>query len=73
VRIVPSRALLKLADVRYCTVYGNQDSVGAAIRNSGLERSDLYVTSKWGYGDPEYALRESLKQVCSIRCELELL
>ncbi|KAF5312025.1 hypothetical protein D9619_002399 [Psilocybe cf. subviscida] len=43
--------------------YRNQEIVGTAIRNSKLKRSKLFVTSKWGYGDPEYALRESLKQI----------
>src|ERR1043166_9060224 len=43
--------------------YGNEASVGAAIRASGLRREDIYVTTKlWNddHGDPEGALDTSL-------------
>ncbi|KAG2009758.1 aldo-keto reductase [Coprinopsis cinerea AmutBmut pab1-1] len=38
--------------------YENEESVGKAIRESGLERSQLYVTTKYSYG--HVPLRESL-------------
>ncbi len=43
--------------------YGNEASVGAAIRASGISREDIYVTTKlWNddHGDPEGALDTSL-------------
>ena len=27
--------------------YGNEDSVGAAIRNSGVDREQLFITGNW--------------------------
>lgn len=43
--------------------YANESSVGTAIRESGLSRSELYITSKYGYGDVEVAFNASLKSV----------
>src|SRR5436190_9037568 len=46
--------------------YGNEASVGAAIRSSGLRREDIYVTTKlWNddHGDPEAALDASLRNL----------
>ncbi len=44
--------------------YGNEASVGAAIRASGARREDVFVTTKlWNddHGDPEGALDKSLR------------
>jgi diketogulonate reductase-like aldo/keto reductase len=43
--------------------YGNEESVGKAIRDSGVARQDIYVTTKlWNsaHGDPAQALDRSL-------------
>ena len=43
--------------------YGNEESVGKAIRDSGIARADIYVTTKlWNsaHGDPAQALERSL-------------
>ena len=43
--------------------YGNEESVGKAIRDSGIAREEIYVTTKlWNsdHGDPEQALERSL-------------
>jgi diketogulonate reductase-like aldo/keto reductase len=45
------------------SVYQNQESVGLAIRESGLSRAELYLTSKWGFGNIHDALNESLTKV----------
>ena len=44
-------------------MYQNEDSVGAAIRESGLKRNELYITTKFGGGDIEKKFKESLKKV----------
>ena len=46
-------------------VYLNEDSVGAAIRESGLKRNELYITTKFGGGDIEKNFKESLNKVRS--------
>jgi len=43
--------------------YRNETSVGRAIRESGLPREDLYVTTKWGFGDVQDAISMSLTQL----------
>jgi len=40
--------------------YENEQYVGLAIRESGLSRSELYVTSKYGFGDLQKAFHTSL-------------
>jgi len=45
------------------SAYGNEESVGAAIRMSGISRESIFVTTKlWNsdHGDPERALDTSL-------------
>lgn len=49
-------------------VYGNEESVGIAIKNSGLKREDIFLTSKvWnanqGYETTIKAFEESLKKL----------
>lgn len=40
--------------------YQNEQYVGRAIRESGLARDELYVTSKWGFGNLQEAFHASL-------------
>lgn len=47
-------------------IYGNEESVGAALRSSGVPREQIYVTTKlWNdhHGDPERAFDGSLKRL----------
>ncbi|KAF8608380.1 putative GCY1-galactose-induced protein of aldo/keto reductase family [Ceratobasidium sp. AG-I] len=44
--------------------YGNEEAVGRAIRESGIPRSELFVTTKladWDHDDPKRGLEGSLK------------
>jgi diketogulonate reductase-like aldo/keto reductase len=46
--------------------YGNETSVGKAVRDSGIARQDIFVTTKlWNsdHGDPEQALQKSLDKL----------
>ncbi|KAI0770185.1 Aldo/keto reductase [Fomes fomentarius] len=46
--------------------YQTEDSVGRAIRESALDRSDLYITTKWsGLTSIPEAIKNSLEQVYS--------
>ena len=45
-------------------VYANEQYVGAAIRESGLARQDMWVTSKYNGGDPLDSAHTSLREVC---------
>ncbi|KAL6302004.1 Aldo/keto reductase [Sparassis latifolia] len=55
--------------------YGNQDSVGAAIHESGLSRSELFITSKWSRDTTPIseALQESLTQLGVKQLDLYLI
>jgi diketogulonate reductase-like aldo/keto reductase len=47
-------------------IYGNEESVGAALRKSGIRRDKIFLTTKlWNadHGDPERALDESLRKL----------
>jgi diketogulonate reductase-like aldo/keto reductase len=47
-------------------MYGNEESVGAAIRKSGIPRENIFVTTKlWNsdHGNPERALDTSLRKL----------
>ena len=47
------------------SLYGNEESVGAAIRTSGISREEIFVTTKlWNsdHASPERALETSLKK-----------
>jgi len=44
-------------------LYGNEDGVGEAIRESGLSRKELYVTTKYSSGQIQKTARESLVQL----------
>jgi diketogulonate reductase-like aldo/keto reductase len=41
-------------------IYGNEESVGAALVESGLARTDFYLTTKYDGGDIQKAVRDSL-------------
>ncbi|PPQ95290.1 hypothetical protein CVT26_014864 [Gymnopilus dilepis] len=43
--------------------YANEQFVGLAIQKSGLSREDLFVTSKFGFGNVQDAFRASLKNL----------
>lgn len=46
--------------------YGNEESVGAAVRSSGIPREKVFVTTKlWNseHGNPERALESSLRKL----------
>jgi hypothetical protein len=45
-------------------VYANEQYVGAAIRESGLARQDMWVTSKYNGGDALDSAHTSLREVC---------
>jgi diketogulonate reductase-like aldo/keto reductase len=48
------------------SLYGNEESVGAAIRGSGILREEIYVTTKlWNsdHASPERALETSLRRL----------
>ena len=64
-------AVLAALEVGYrhidtASVYGNEESVGAAIRASGIRREDIFVTTKlWNtdHRNPERALDNSLRKL----------
>jgi diketogulonate reductase-like aldo/keto reductase len=48
------------------SMYGNEESVGAAIRRSGIPREDIFVTTKlWNsdHGNPARALETSVRKL----------
>lgn len=45
------------------TGYKNEESVGVAIRESGLDRKELYITTKYDGGDIREEIEKSLKKV----------
>lgn len=45
------------------TDYGNEGSVGTAIRESGLARSELYITTKYARDPIQQSVRSSLESV----------
>ncbi|KAG5643161.1 hypothetical protein DXG03_001491 [Asterophora parasitica] len=44
-------------------IYRNEDSVGEAIRDTGLSRKELFVTTKYGSGPIQETVRESLTKL----------
>jgi diketogulonate reductase-like aldo/keto reductase len=49
--------------IDYHLDYGNEKSVGTAIRESGLHREELYITSKYSGGKIQESVRASLDKV----------
>ncbi|KAJ7926160.1 NADP-dependent oxidoreductase domain-containing protein [Mycena leptocephala] len=43
--------------------YETEEYVGNVIRESGLARSDLYITTKYGFGDVQETIRSSLSNL----------
>ncbi len=57
-------------------MYRNEEGVGEALRESGLSRDDVFVTTKLDnsrHGDPEAALDESLKKLGTDHIDLFLI
>ncbi len=57
-------------------MYGNEESVGAAMRTSGIPRENIFVTTKlWNsdHGDPERALHASLRKLKTDYVDLYLI
>ncbi|KAF8625998.1 hypothetical protein AX17_006721 [Amanita inopinata Kibby_2008] len=44
-------------------IYGTEEATGRGIRESGLQRSEIYVTSKYLRGDIQHAIRDSLAKL----------
>ena len=44
-------------------MYGNEDSVGVAMPESGLPRKELYTTTKYDGGNIREEIKKSLKKV----------
>ena len=60
------------------TIYGNEESVGAGIRNSGIRREDIFITSKvWvddsGYDKARAAFEVSLRKLGTEYLDLYLI
>jgi 2,5-diketo-D-gluconate reductase A len=56
--------------------YGNEEGVGQAVRESGLARDEVFITTKLGnsrHGDPDAALDESLKRLGTDQVDLFLI
>lgn len=49
-------------------VYENEADVGEAIEKASLDRSKIFVTTKFGGGDIETEFQNSLKKVRLIMC-----
>jgi diketogulonate reductase-like aldo/keto reductase len=47
----------------HCVDYRNEAAVGRAIRESGLSREHLYITTKWSLGSVQDAIAKSLSNV----------
>ncbi|KAF8586934.1 Aldo/keto reductase [Ramaria rubella] len=60
-------------DVRASAAYGNEASVGVAIRESGLKREELYITTKYDGGDIREEIEKSLKKLGTSYVDLYLI
>jgi len=54
---------LGFAHIDTATFYANEKSVGDGLRQSGLARSDFYVTTKWAQGPVESGINTSLDKL----------
>lgn len=52
-----------LTVLSHLLVYANEQYVGAAIRESGLPRQDVWITTKYNGGDMLEAVHTSLRKV----------
>ena len=67
------RQVLDAIDVGYRLIdtaqaYGNEEAVGEAIKMSGVDRKDLFITTKvwisnYGYEKAKMSVEESLKKM----------
>lgn len=65
------KAVLSASEAGYrhidtASFYGNEESVGAAVRASGIPREQIYITTKlWNsdHGNPARALEDSLRKL----------
>src|SRR5687768_15848354 len=65
-RAVSTALSLGYRHIDTAAIYQNEASVGAAVRESGIARSQIYVTTKlWNddHDDPERAFEKSLKNL----------
>ena len=54
-------------------VYRTEQYVGRAIKDSGLSRSELFITTKYsGIGTVRFALTDSLNKVLPVVCQTML-
>jgi len=53
--------------------YQNEESVGEAIKESGLARAEIYLTTKWGFGDVQEAIRSSIHKLGVKQVDLYLI
>ncbi|KAF8895577.1 Aldo/keto reductase [Infundibulicybe gibba] len=54
-------------------IYANEESAGVAIRESGLQRSELFVTTKYDRGSIPTAVRDSLSKLGLKQLDLYLI
>jgi diketogulonate reductase-like aldo/keto reductase len=59
-------------------MYGNEESVGIAVKKSGIDRSDIFITTKLsnsvrGYRQTLYAVEQSLKKLDTAYIDLFLI
>src|SRR5256714_10820430 len=55
--------------------YGNEESVGKALRDSGVPREDVFIATKFypGSKDPEGEAAKSLRRLCLDHVDLYLI
>ena len=66
----------KYRHIDTASAYGNEESVGAAVRTSGIARESIFVTTKlWNsdHGNPERALDTSLRKLKMDHVDLYLI
>lgn len=62
--VIRARLLYVTVKLRtFLSVYKNEDSVGDAVREAGLKREELYITTKYGGGVIRESFETSLKKV----------
>lgn len=62
--VIRARLLYVTIKLRtFLSVYKNEDSVGDAVREAGLKREELYITTKYGGGVIRESFETSLKKV----------
>ncbi len=74
VRAVRSALELGYRHVDTAQAYGNEESVGKAIRESGVSRGEVFITTKFhpAHRDPAAELEKSLKRLATDYVDLYL-